>query len=72
MKDSFSETVDMVLRYKEHKDILIRRTVMSLIPTLAVYDTQTFSELFLHKVMSHLLSQLKRPAERSLGKMSSN
>ncbi|OBZ74140.1 Phosphatidylinositol 3-kinase tor2 [Grifola frondosa] len=37
-----------------------------LIPTLAVYDTQTFSEHYLHKAMAHLLAQLEKPNERSV------
>ncbi|KAG8958873.1 phosphatidylinositol kinase- protein kinase tor1 [Tulasnella sp. 419] len=66
MKDHFVESADTTLRYREHKDSLIRKTVITLIPTLAVYDTQSFSDQFLHKAMAHLLSQLKKPTERSL------
>lgn len=68
MRDSFIDTAELVLRFKEHKDSLIRRTVITMIPTLAVYDTQIFSEHFLHKAMGHLLPQLKKPSERSIGK----
>ena len=41
--------------------------VITLIPTLAVYDTQTFSEHFLHKAMGHLLTLLSKSHERSFG-----
>ena len=41
--------------------------VITLIPTLAVYDTQTFSEHFLHKAMAHLLTLLSKSHERSFG-----
>jgi FKBP12-rapamycin complex-associated protein len=41
--------------------------VITLIPTLAAYDTQTFSEHFLHKAMAHLLTQLTERSERSFG-----
>lgn len=41
--------------------------VITLIPTLAAYDTQTFSEHYLHKSMGHLLTQLEKPNERSFG-----
>jgi FKBP12-rapamycin complex-associated protein len=41
--------------------------VITMIPTLAVYDTQTFSEHHLHKAMGHLLTQLEKPNERSVG-----
>lgn len=38
-----------------------------MIPSLAAYDTQTFTEHFLHKAMGHLLTQLEKPAERNYG-----
>jgi hypothetical protein len=41
--------------------------VITMIPSLAVYDTQTFTEHFLHKAMGHLLTQLEKPAERNYG-----
>ncbi|KAG8995960.1 phosphatidylinositol kinase- protein kinase tor1 [Tulasnella sp. JGI-2019a] len=61
MKPHFVEVGDTILLYKDHKDALIRKTVIILIPTLAVYDTQTFSEKYLNKAMGQLLSQLKKP-----------
>jgi len=48
-------------------DGLVRKMVITLIPTLAAYDTQTFSEHYLHKSMAHLLTQLEKPNERSFG-----
>jgi FKBP12-rapamycin complex-associated protein len=41
--------------------------VITMIPSLAAYDPQTFAEHFLHKSMGHLLSQLDKPPERSYG-----
>lgn len=67
MRDGFSDTADTILKFKDHKDALVRRTVITIIPTLASYDTQTFIELFLHKAMGHLLPQLKKPTERTIG-----
>lgn len=66
MKPHFTEVGDTILLYKDHKDSLIRKTVIILIPTLALYDTQSFSEKYLHKSMAHLLGQLKKP-DRDLG-----
>ena len=56
------------MAFKSHRDAQVRKMVITLIPTLAVYDTQTFSEHHLHKAMAHLLTQLEKPAERSVGK----
>jgi len=67
MKETFLDTSEQILRFKTHRDALIRKMVITLIPTLAVYDTQSFSEHFLHKAMGHLLPQLEKPTERSFG-----
>lgn len=69
MHDNFPDTAEMILRFKTHRDPLVRKTVISMIPALAAYDTQTFTEHFLHKGMAHLLQQLEKPTatERSLG-----
>ncbi|OJT05171.1 Phosphatidylinositol 3-kinase tor1 [Trametes pubescens] len=66
MQKHFSDVAEQVLSYKMHRDALVRKTVITLNPTLAVYDTATFSEHFLHKAMAHLLMQLEKPAERSV------
>ncbi|TFY65865.1 hypothetical protein EVG20_g5221 [Dentipellis fragilis] len=65
MKETFLDTAEQILRFRGHRDNLVRKMVITLIPTLAVYDTQTFSEHFLHKAMAHLLQQLDKPSERS-------
>lgn len=67
MRDSFHDTVETIFRYKAHRDNLIRRTVIALIPTFAIYDSQGFSEHFLHRAMAHLLLQLDKPSERTIG-----
>ncbi|PPQ67890.1 hypothetical protein CVT26_007090, partial [Gymnopilus dilepis] len=65
MKENFLDTADQILRFKSHRDLLVRKMVITMIPSLAAYDTQTFTEHFLHKAMAHLLTQLERPNERS-------
>lgn len=67
MKENFLDAAEQILSYKTHRDALVRKMVITLIPTLAVYDTQTFSEHHLHKAMAHLLTQLDKPNERSVG-----
>jgi FKBP12-rapamycin complex-associated protein len=67
MKETFLDTAEQILRFKSDRDSLVRRMVITLIPTLAAYDTQTFSEHFLHKAMAHLLTQLTERSERSFG-----
>ncbi|KAF5387292.1 hypothetical protein D9757_005800 [Collybiopsis confluens] len=64
MKENFMDTAEQILRFKTHRDALVRKMVITLIPTLAQYDTQTFTEHFLHKAMAHLLQQLEKSNER--------
>ena len=68
MKENFLDAAEQLLSFKTHRDPHVRKMVITLIPTLAVYDTQTFSEHHLHKAMGHLLTQLEKPAERSVGR----
>lgn len=67
MKESFVNTGEQILQFRSHRDTLVRKMVITLIPSLAAYDTQTFSEHFLHKSMGHLLSQLDKTNERYFG-----
>lgn len=66
MKEMFLDTADQVLRFKSHRDHTVRKMVITMIPSLAAYDTQTFTEHFLHKAMGHLLTQLDKPNERDI------
>ncbi|KZT27933.1 phosphatidylinositol 3-kinase [Neolentinus lepideus HHB14362 ss-1] len=65
MKETFLDTAEHILKFRSHRDPLVRKMVITLIPTLALYDTQTFCEHFLHKAMAHLLTQLEKSNERS-------
>ena len=67
MRENFLDAAEQILNFKAHKDPHVRKMVITLIPTLAVYDTQTFSEHHLHKAMAHLLTQLEKPTERYVG-----
>lgn len=67
MRETFLDTAEQILRFKSHRDLVVRKMVITMIPSLAAYDTQTFTEHFLHKAMAHLLTQLEKPMERSFG-----
>jgi hypothetical protein len=69
MKEDFLDSAEQILSFRQHRDSLVKKMVITLIPTLAVYDTQTFSEHYLHKAMGHLLTQLEKPNERSFGEL---
>ncbi|KAJ7823024.1 phosphatidylinositol 3-kinase [Mycena leptocephala] len=67
MKDAFAHTAETILRFRSHRDSLIRRLVMTLIPVLASYDTETFCDLYLKKSMAHLAGVLDKPNDRHMG-----
>ncbi|KAF9162608.1 phosphatidylinositol kinase- protein kinase tor1 [Actinomortierella ambigua] len=65
MNSRYKETCETVFRYKDHRDGLVRRAVVSLIPDLAAYNPTAFAREYLDKSMEHLLSQLRKDKDRS-------
>ncbi|KAJ7189156.1 phosphatidylinositol 3-kinase [Mycena filopes] len=64
MRDAFPEHAEAILAFRANRDPAVRRIVVSMIPTLASFNTPLFKELVLHKAMAHLLSLLEKSAER--------
>jgi FKBP12-rapamycin complex-associated protein len=69
MKENFIDSAEQILRFKMHSDTHVRKIVITLIPTLAAYDTSSFTEHFLHRSMAHLLSQVERLTEKTVASM---
>ena len=70
----YSEIGEIVFKYKESKDSLIRNSVMQVIPDLARYDPGAFVSTYFDNAMQYLLGQLKKDKERqtafiSIGKV---
>ncbi|KAG5519204.1 hypothetical protein PMAC_002292 [Pneumocystis sp. 'macacae'] len=65
MREKYTDVSEIVLSYKDHKEGLIKRTVISLIPTLATYNSDMFVTSYLHKCMLHLLGQLRKNRDRT-------
>ncbi|KPV75332.1 uncharacterized protein RHOBADRAFT_53323, partial [Rhodotorula graminis WP1] len=65
MSDRYAETCDQILSFKDHRDPLVRRAVVELIPTLASFNTPAFTSQYLHKTMVFLLGQLKNNRDRT-------
>ncbi|KAK7025239.1 Serine/threonine-protein kinase TOR [Favolaschia claudopus] len=55
MRDVFPLAAEQILRFKSHRDPLIRKLVMTLIP-----------DMFLKGVMGHLSTALEKPADRAM------
>ncbi|KAF6834583.1 FAT domain-containing protein [Colletotrichum plurivorum] len=65
MQDHYPEACEIVLRYKDHRDVTIRKTVVLLIPDLASYSPAEFDRSYLHKFMVYLSGMLKKDKERN-------
>ena len=65
MNEHYREACEIVMRYKDHRELLIRRQVVALIPILASYAPLEFVNSYLHKFMVHLQGQLKTEKDRN-------
>ncbi|DBA66640.1 TPA: hypothetical protein ACH3X2_002209 [Trebouxia sp. C0005] len=63
----YREVVETVLRFRESKERLIRRAVISLLPRLAAFAPERFAATYLKQCTNYLLSVLKFPSERGVG-----
>ena len=62
------DNTELIWHLKDYRDLQIQHAVISILPTLTVYDTQTFVESFLHHSMGYLIPLLKQPGiEHALG-----
>ncbi|KAF9897442.1 phosphatidylinositol kinase- protein kinase tor1, partial [Lobosporangium transversale] len=66
MYERFRETCETVLGLKDHRENLIRRTVVNLLPVLAEYDPPDFINYYLDRSMNHLLGQAQFDKERRI------
>ncbi|KAI8813143.1 armadillo-type protein [Cladochytrium replicatum] len=74
MESRFRDRCDTVMRYKESRDSLVRRTVIVMLPTLASFQPDAFVASYLDSSMAYLLVQLRKDRERgaafiSIGKI---
>ncbi|KAF9586443.1 phosphatidylinositol kinase- protein kinase tor1 [Lunasporangiospora selenospora] len=65
MDSRYIETCETVFKYRDHRDGLVRRAVIALIPDLAKYNPTEFAQAYLHKSMVHILNQLRKDKERT-------
>jgi FKBP12-rapamycin complex-associated protein len=65
MHDHYQEVCEIVFRHKDHREPIIRRTVVLLIPELANYSPTDFAQSYLHKFMVFLSGMLKKEKERN-------
>lgn len=63
----YREVCDTVLRFRESKEKLIRRAVISLIPKLAAFAPERFVRSYLKQSTQHLLSVLLSTSDQGAG-----
>ncbi|XP_058190488.1 serine/threonine-protein kinase TOR [Rhododendron vialii] len=67
MMSRYREVAEIVLRFLEHRDRLVRLSITSLLPRIAHFLRDRFVTNYLKICMDHILAVLKTPAERASG-----
>lgn len=67
MMSRYREVAEIVLRYLEHRDRLVRLSITSLLPRIAHFLRDRFVTNYLTICMRHILHVLKMPAEAASG-----
>lgn len=62
----YKEACERILSYRDHRDPLIRREVVYILPILAGYAPKEFCNGYIHRSMSHLQGLLKLPKDRNI------
>ncbi|KAF2000099.1 ARM repeat-containing protein [Amniculicola lignicola CBS 123094] len=63
-EQKYRETVETVMKYKDHRDALVRREVVLIIPILAGYSPTEFAAKYLHQCMMHLQGLIRKDRDR--------
>ena len=64
----YKDFCEIIMKFRDHRDPLVRKTVIGMTPTLAELDPdQFFRENYLASSMSYLVAQLKKDKERAVG-----
>ncbi|GER42126.1 serine/threonine protein kinase mTOR [Striga asiatica] len=67
MMSRYREVAEIVLRYLEHRDRLVRLSITSLLPRIAYFLRDRFVTNYLTICMKHIFHVLKLPAEAASG-----
>ncbi|KAL8151366.1 LOW QUALITY PROTEIN: hypothetical protein V2J09_021174 [Rumex salicifolius] len=67
MMSRYREVAEIVLRYLEHRNQLVRLSITSLLPRIAHFLRDRFVTNYLTICMNHILAVLKIPTERPSG-----
>eukprot|EP01132_Coremiostelium_polycephalum_P005602 gene5602-6970_t len=65
MVNKFKDVCETIMKYKDHRDKLVKKTVITLLPRLAIFGPKDFVMHYFNACMNHLLSALRNPNEKS-------
>ena len=67
MADFFQPICEAILKYRDSKEVVIRKAVITLIPIMATFDPDRFEEFYLKNCMAYILQSLHKPTDRDIG-----
>jgi FKBP12-rapamycin complex-associated protein len=70
LEDSkYREAFEQIFRLREHKEFIVRKTVVSSFPGLAKHESDFFVKDYLHFTVDFLLNQARKEKDKSICKL---
>lgn len=70
MAEYYRAICELTLKYRDSKEVVVRKAVITLIPNMATYDSDEFEQHYLHRSMSYLQGALHKATDRDIGESS--
>ena len=67
MDEFFQPICEATLKYRESREVVIRKAVITLLPNMATFDPDRFEDLYLKNAMSYILQSLHKATDRDIG-----
>lgn len=67
MAEYYRAICELTLKYRDSKEVVVRKAVITLIPNMATYDSDEFEQHYLHRSMSYLQGALHKATDRDIG-----
>ena len=67
MAEFYKSTCELTLKYRDSKEVVIRKAVITMIPTMVTFDSEAFETHYLQRSTAHLLQSLQKPTDRDIG-----
>ncbi|ORY29148.1 armadillo-type protein [Naematelia encephala] len=70
MAEYYRPMCDLTLKFRDSKDVAVRKAVITLFPAMATYDSDEFEQNYLHRIMAYLMQALGKPTDRDIAYVS--